>query len=196
LGRLRLYIMSRAEAADAVTHRKLSPTEIISIGDADCDDMPSVFLPYAEGKGIPLTRFQFDDVARSFTVYVPPSYEDVAAVVERERLEGDVLIHCAAGISRSTGMGLAIRASQQPGRTSADARRALWQIHDDVQDTKSAGFRKHGALNPNPRIVWHTDSILKYDGALMGAFGAEYGDAWADIGEQPGTISRGCVCEK
>jgi predicted protein tyrosine phosphatase len=203
---LKLRVTSREEAVDAVRHRKLRPSAIFSIGGFGFGvfDMPSTLAIYGEDKGVPVTRLEFDDVpCPTLAGSVPPSYEDVARALEPER-RGEhprvILIHCAAGISRSTGIALSLHASEQPGRTLADARRAYSQLHNDILDTKAAGLRGHTAYHPNPRIIWHADAILGYDGALLEVQKGSFGFSWDDIDQPAGAVSvptsKEPLCEK
>lgn len=92
--------------------------------------------------------------------FTPPSRDDVRAVLDfaRDIEEGhDVLVHCGAGISRSSAAALAIVASKlEP--TPANATRAVRQVLDAKKE-----------IYPNRNMVADIDRLLGYEGALLDA---------------------------
>jgi len=100
----------------------------------------------------------FDDVESARDGYLPASRDQVGEVIEfGRRLRGGdhLLIHCMAGVSRSTACALAILTAHfGPGseRTAAETVRALRR-----------------QARPNRLIVTHADAILERQGALVQA---------------------------
>jgi len=66
--------------------------------------------------------------------------------------ESHVLVHCHAGISRSTAAAAILMCQHAPG-------------HEEEAFLKLLGMRKHGW--PNTRMVEFADDLLKRDGALL-----------------------------
>jgi predicted protein tyrosine phosphatase len=86
-----------------------------------------------------------------------PSEEDVARVIEFAAgiAHGEsVLVHCAAGISRSSGMALTILATKR-ARTAKAAKDLYTTLRAQKDD-----------IWPNPTIIGFTDRLLGFRGAL------------------------------
>src|SRR5471032_2439399 len=66
--------------------------------------------------------------------------------------ESHVLVHCHAGISRSTAAAAILMCQHAPG-------------HEEEAFLKLLGMRKHGW--PNTRMVEFADDLLKRDGAML-----------------------------
>ena len=100
---------------------------------------------------------RFDDVVAEypgFEACTPAHIEKVLAFGERvhARPDGHVLVHCHAGISRSTAAAAILMCQHAPGDEEAAFLRLL-------------GLRKHGW--PNTRMVEFADVLLQRDGALL-----------------------------
>lgn len=97
---------------------------------------------------------------------VPPRRRDVAQILEFARGIGPddpVLVHCTAGISRSSAAALAVIASKlEPSRSSAQ--RAFRELLD-VKDT----------IRPNTDMVALADAQLGYGGELVACWHRVWG---------------------
>lgn len=121
----------------------------------DCDDRPVPGFDHFAGLKLSLG---FDDVTKEWMGYVPADTADVAKIVAFARaVNGPTLIHCAAGISRSTAAAMAIPAVRlPPSETNARA------ICDWIVAVR---FCAH----PNPHIVSLLDHTIGWGGMLAGA---------------------------
>lgn len=99
---------------------------------------------------------------------VLPSREDVHAIVRFARgieLDHEVLVHCAAGISRSSAAALAVFAAKlQPSRDSAKLAVTALLKAKDVN-----------LIHPNGIMVSYADEIMGYAGELLGAYHNVFG---------------------
>ncbi len=108
-------------------------------------------------------KLEFHDVADEGVANsdrrIPPNDGHVRRIIDFAKgwdQEGDVLIHCVAGVSRSPAAGLIILAALNPGREAQIARtmrqRAPW-------------------ITPNARMVRIADEVLGLKGRLKSAVG-------------------------
>lgn len=117
----------------------------------------------ATPRGIGAARhlhIEVDDIAGAIAGYVAPQAGHVSALIDFARdwdRATPLLVHCYAGISRSTAAALAVMCLHNPGR-EAEAARLLRQ-------------RAPYAL-PNQRIVALADRALGLDGRLIDAVAA------------------------
>ena len=137
-----------AFAADGVSH-------IISIIDPALPEPPS-FAAYPPHRR---DTFRFDDVIDPRPGYEPPVSDDIERLLAvGERLSGEspqhLLVHCHAGISRSTAASAILLAQFNPGRESAAF--AL------IRSIRPRSW-------PNSRMVQMADSMLGRDGLLVEA---------------------------
>jgi predicted protein tyrosine phosphatase len=100
---------------------------------------------------------RFDDIVAEypgFEACTPAHIETVLAFGERLQAspDGHLLVHCHAGISRSTAAAAILMTQHAPGQEEAAFLRLL-------------DLRKHGW--PNTRMVEFADRLLKRDGAMM-----------------------------
>lgn len=98
------------------------------------------------------------DIAEPREGLVAPSPHHVAAILDFGRgwdRKSPLLIHCYAGISRSTAAAYAIAAALQPGRDEDDLARELRRLAPSA--------------TPNPLIVAHADALLGRDGRMSEA---------------------------
>jgi predicted protein tyrosine phosphatase len=105
---------------------------------------------------------RFDDVVAEypgFAACTPEHIEQVLAFGDRVQASpgAHVLVHCHAGISRSTAAAAILLCQHAPGREEE----AFLRILD---------LRKHGW--PNTRMVEFADRLLKRDGAMMAGLDA------------------------
>lgn len=139
---------------DLESHREKGITHALSIIDPDEPD-PSAFRRY---KNVRRLLIRCDDVVQPYAGFQPPSKEDVQKLLEfgatlpDEAHGGHLLIHCHAGISRSTAAAGIIMAQHNPGKE----REAFLHLLD---------MRPHAW--PNTRIVTFADQLLDRQGAMM-----------------------------
>lgn len=198
---IRYHVLGRKEAREAVElhsvidgapqRRSIYPTAIVSISGDEPPPRQLVTM------GVPLLGMQFDDV--------PRDYEGRYRAATREQIErlltwssehvkdGDVIVHCAAGISRSSACALAMIASKvhrppdDPAGMWANARFCVLDLLSSVHDSQQQGLREDTGIRPNPRIVWLADQILGWNGHLLAAVEDVFAmrTLWADLGESP-----------
>ena len=89
-----------------------------------------------------------------FEACTPAHIEQVLAFGEKVHAHptGHVLVHCHAGISRSTAAAAILMTQHEPGQ-------------EEAAFLKLLGMRKHGW--PNTRMVEFADQLLKRDGAML-----------------------------
>ncbi|MDI1285835.1 MAG: protein-tyrosine-phosphatase [Reyranella sp.] len=100
---------------------------------------------------------RFDDIVAEYPGFEACTPAHIAKVLEfGERVyahpQGHVLVHCHAGISRSTAAAAILMAQHAPGQ-------------EEAAFLKLLGMRKHGW--PNTRMVEFADELLKRDGAML-----------------------------
>lgn len=98
------------------------------------------------------------DIAEMREGFVAPSSDHVARILDfgfRWKRETPLVIHCFAGISRSTAAAYAIAAALQPGRDEEELARQLRQCAPSA--------------TPNPLIVAHADALLGRNGRMSAA---------------------------
>lgn len=112
----------------------------------------------------------FNDVETSEEDNSAPESDDVATALEYARNlpdDADLLIHCMAGISRSTATAMAI-ISQALGEGS-EREAAI-----TVRELRSIA-------NPNRLILQHADELLERNGALLDAAEEVFGPSLGEI---------------
>lgn len=134
-------------------HASIGISHVLSIIDTH-EPRPPVLDDYLE---IDHLLLRFDDVVAEYPGFEACTPEHVRQVLEfGERVhavrDSHVLIHCHAGISRSTAAAAILMAQHAPGQEEAAFLRLL-------------ELRKHGW--PNTRMVEFADRLLSRDGALM-----------------------------
>jgi len=146
------YWIARERAAD------IDPRFIISVMDPSNYSVPS-------GPSLEVhIRINFHDIASDEVEYaepyVVPNAGHVRRIIEFARAwdgRGRVLVHCMAGVSRSSAAGLILLATRHPGHERAIARL----------------MRERGPwLNPNPLLVRLADNHLGREGSLIAALDA------------------------
>lgn len=193
-----IHVMSRNEVIVAIGDGKLEPFHVISLNGTD--QVPPVIFPRFQ---IPFSAQHFDDVPRDIELGLT-GYKAVREAHVRDVLDlfssppgkyqdRSVIIHCAAGYSRSSGMALAIFAqdnkrNQYAMDSSSSAQTALNSLRDlrlSIKKTLDMDLRKNSKVLPNARIVWYADQILNYDYHLLAEYVHEYeiSDVWTLLGE-------------
>lgn len=142
-------------------HCAVGVTHVLSILDPDWPD-PTAFEEFAPHQRLGL---RFHDIIDPTPGLLAPSRVDVERLLEFGRELGaaedpHLLVHCHAGVSRSTASAALILAQAYPHRP---ARAAL----DAVADLRPRAW-------PNLRILEFGDALLGRDGELVAAAAAVY----------------------
>lgn len=98
------------------------------------------------------------DIAEPRAGLVAPSQAHVASILEFADLwdrQMPLVIHCYAGISRSTAAAYIVAASLQPGRDEEELARNLRE--------------RAPSATPNPLIIAHADALLARKGRMIAA---------------------------
>lgn len=141
-------VVSLAEAQ--FSHHKHDT--VITIEDPDCG------FGLRVKNGMPQLVLAFNDISRLDRHWVAPSIDHVSQAIEfaRQHKDGKLLIHCAAGVSRSPAIALAIIADRLGAGRENEAVEYV--------------FSTFKSIDPNERVVACADRILERDRALLGAF--------------------------
>lgn len=160
-------VLEHGEALDDFDERTIKGpfSHLISINGTWPDDLepPGGDALWAR-QTVRKLRMSFDDVLVEDSHGFPPVEADVLAIlVVAHELppNGRVLIHCGAGVSRSTAAGLLIL-TYHMGRG-----------HELLAVNRMLDFRK--CARPHAGMVVMGDAILKRDGALVDAYRAVFG---------------------
>ena len=134
-------------------HSMAGVSHVLSIIDTH-EPRPPALDDYFE---IEHLLIRFDDVVAEYPGYEACTQQHVVQILEfGERLhakpQSHVLVHCHAGISRSTAAAAILMCQHAPG-------------HEEEAFLKLLGMRKHGW--PNTRMVEFADDLLKRDGAML-----------------------------
>ena len=133
---------------------------VLSINDPDGAGIPP--RGFDEFRRFKLAIF-FDDVVDTRFNYIPPTLEDAKKIVAfAKAAKGKVLIHCMAGISRSTASAIAIPATRfTPSSERADS------IMDWIAQVRPIA-------RPNPLLVQQIDALTGWNGRLSASCGARF----------------------
>ncbi|MBD0273069.1 MAG: protein-tyrosine-phosphatase, partial [Acetobacteraceae bacterium] len=149
---------------ELVGHCETGVSHVLSILDPDWP-VPEAFGAFGEHAKLEL-RFH-DAVEEGAESIRPPREEDVSALLAFGRdltaeppPEAHLLVHCHAGVSRSTASMALVLAQGLPG---ADAERVFAEV-----------LRIRPQAWPNLRIVEMGDALLGRGGALVAAAGGVY----------------------
>ncbi len=154
---------------EIVLHAGTGVTHALSILDPEWPD-PSVFSVFT---GCRREVFRFHDLIDDEDGMVAPASADIRGLLAfggrlREQAVGHLLIHCHAGVSRSTASAAILLAQFQPGRES-DAFVELARLRPWSW--------------PNSRMVELADALLGRQGRLVAALRAHHArmiEAWPD----------------
>ena len=150
----RLYVSPLSALENAI--RDVSPQRIVSLLDPETMiETPAGFEPARH------LRLSVNDIAEEIDDLVPPGIEHVASLIEFLQSwdqTNPLLVHCWAGISRST----------------AAAFIALCALNEGHPEDELAKLvRMRGAhAHPNRLMVRHADSLLKRGGRMSAAVDA------------------------
>ena len=157
-------------------------SHVLSIIDPLAED-PPVFASFAAHDRALL---RFDDVISEWQGYTAPQHGHVQQVLDFYwRLcavaggPSHLLVHCHAGLSRSTAATAILLAQHAPGREEA--------AFDRLFEVRPRAW-------PNSRMVAMADSLLKRDGALVAALKRHQRgiiDRHPDIAELVSSVGRG-----
>ena len=138
-------------AAAAEAHK---PTRMLSLIGGDA----AVARPRSIEAADHLT-LRFNDIAEPLAGYVIPSADHVAqALAFAAGGDGPILVHCYAGVSRSTAMAYAIACAREPDRCERELAETLRRLSPTA--------------TPNRLIVRLADDALGRDGRMVEAIAA------------------------
>lgn len=120
---------------------------VITIEEPDTDD------PFRT-LSVPQLVLQFHDINMTMLGYIEPMLEHIQQALSFAReTDGPLLVHCRAGVSRSTAIALAIAADRLGAGKENEASQWLKQVCPQAQ--------------PNELVVFLTDQILNLNQVLI-----------------------------
>ena len=161
----RLSVCGLAELTEIV---KSGPTHVVSILDPEAPE-PEDLAGLSDGARVQL---RFHDVSCETPGYLAPQRDDIDALLAFGRTiamnpSPHVLVHCHAGISRSTAAAVVLLVQRRPG--------AERQVFEWVSQVRPVAW-------PNARIIRLADAALDLGSALVAAMAwhrREIPAAWA-----------------
>ena len=147
------YRITICGLSELAGHAGAGITHVVSILDPAWPD-PNDFQQYAPHRRV---VYRFDDVVEVGTGYTAPTRSDVSALLElgRELMEEPVeqlLIHCHAGVSRSTAAAAILMAQSNPGREP--------DVFAELERVRPRSW-------PNALMLRMADALLERNGALV-----------------------------
>ena len=146
-------------------HQARKVTHVLSILDPQEPEL----VAFDEFDAHERTTLRFHDIIDDLPGQIPPAPHHVEEILAfgknlaasvSSRTEGHLLVHCHAGVSRSTAAMLTLMAQVQP---------------DEPAETLFARLREiRPKAWPNSRMVQFADDLLGRDGALVAALPAHY----------------------
>jgi predicted protein tyrosine phosphatase len=150
-----LVITSRVKAGQWLHSTSKRPQWVISIGSPLLrHSKPSGLNKMPPGR---VLRLEFDDVTKAAGPYTPPSIVHVEGLVDfcKRIGSGRVLVHCEAGVSRSTASAFVLLCVRLGPGKERDAMRQVRKVCRDAR--------------PNKLIVRLADDLLGREGAMVAA---------------------------
>ena len=146
-----IYVSPLSAIPDAI--REIKPSHLVSLLDPETMiDTPQGILPTQH------LRLGVNDIAEDIDDLVPPGVEHVAeliAFVQSWDQRSPLLVHCWAGISRSTAAAFIALCALNEGHPEDELARLV----------RACGSHAH----PNRLMVRHADSLLKREGRMSAA---------------------------
>lgn len=136
-------------------------SDVLSILDPE-QAVPDSFTRYAPHRR---TTMRFHDIVQPIDGQIMPTREDVRGILDfgmtlgAERGASHLLVHCYAGVSRSTAATAILMAQANPGREE--------QVFMSLLDIRPRAW-------PNSRMVTLADEMLNRCGALRAGLDAYY----------------------
>ena len=120
---------------------------VITIEEPDTDDAFRI-------TAVPQLTLQFHDIDMTMLGYVEPDVDHVQqAIAFAREIDGPLLVHCRAGVSRSTAIALAIAADRFGAGSERIACQWLIQICPQAQPNKLVVFLSDQVLELNHRLI-------------------------------------------
>ena len=119
---------------------------------------PDAELPALHASGPPDLILRFNDIAEPCEGLVLPSREVMETILSLAQTSETILIHCHAGISRSTAAVYALACQQVGSGREADLAITLRALS--------------AVATPNPRMIVLADELLGRDGRMISAIHA------------------------
>lgn len=147
------YRITICGLSELAQHALSGVTHVVSILDPAWPD-PADFERYGPHHRV---VYRFDDVVEVGLGYSAPTRSDVAAILDlgRELMEAPVrqlLIHCHAGVSRSTATAVILMAQGNPGREP--------EVFAELGRVRPRSW-------PNALMLRIADALLEREGALV-----------------------------
>lgn len=168
-----MYIVDAATAVDMMQVSAPPWPVLISITDTPADGRVSTQRAMkrllARRTDAHAWFAEFDDVPFATNGYVPVSAFQAQELVAFARLPvvrraSSVVVHCAAGISRSPAAAVVVFAAWGLSPVAA-----VGAMREAVRYTKARGFRDDDGVLPQPSVVVRGDEALGLDGGLVAA---------------------------
>ncbi len=142
-------------------HSAAGVTHVLSILDPEWRD-PPIFAAFPPHRRLAL---RFNDIIEPTPERLAPSRDDVERLLAfgrelGERAGNHLLVHCHAGVSRSTASAALILAQAHPDRPASEVLDAVAQLRPRAW--------------PNLRILEFGDALLGRNGEIVAAAGAIY----------------------
>lgn len=152
------YRITICGLSELAGHAHAGFSHVLSILDPAWPD-PDDFRRYGPHRRV---VYRFDDVVEVGFGYTAPTRRDVAGILEfgRELLDQppeQLLIHCHAGVSRSTATAAMLMAQNNPGRER--------DVFEELERMRPRSW-------PNALMVRIADALLEREGALLAALRA------------------------
>lgn len=123
---------------------------VITIEEPDTED------PFRTD-AVPQLALQFHDIDMTMRGYVEPEPEHIQqALAFAREIDGPLLVHCRAGISRSTAIALAIRADHLGAGNERQACEWLYHTCPQAQPNCLVVFIADQILNSRQRLIRET----------------------------------------